>query len=200
MPTLYALKPGFQAVLRPLVNRIARAGVSANFVTLGSLATCAFYGALLAVTGSRTAFLCLPAVLLLRMALNAVDGMLAREHGQISVLGGRLNEVCDVLSDICLYLPFVVLVSPAALVLLVVLTGVLAEFAGVLSLAHGGVRSYAGPFGKSDRAAFFASVAVVLCLLNLPGTVITIVFALAAIGGIVTALNRLMDGARSCRS
>ncbi len=140
MPTLYALKPGFQAVLRPLVNRIARVGVSANLVTLGSLAICAFYGALTVLTGSRMAFLCLPAVLLLRMALNAMDGMLAREHGQISVLGGRLNELCDVLSDICLYLPFVVLVSPAALVLLVVLTGILAEFAGVLSLAHGGVR------------------------------------------------------------
>jgi phosphatidylglycerophosphate synthase len=199
MPSLYALKPSFQTVLRPIVDRIARAGVSANFVTMGSLAICAGYGAFLAATGSRMAFLCLPVVLLLRMTLNAMDGMLAREHGQISVLGGRLNEFCDVLSDICLYLPLV-LVLPAALVLPVVLTGILAEFAGVLSLAHGGTRSYAGPFGKSDRAAFFAIVAVALCLLKPPGTVVTIVFALATIGGIFTALNRLMEGARSCKN
>ena len=48
----------------------------------------------------------LPAVLFVRMALNAIDGMLAREHGQKSALGAFLNELCDVVSDAALYLPF----------------------------------------------------------------------------------------------
>ncbi|CCV15105.1 membrane hypothetical protein [Mesorhizobium sp. STM 4661] len=33
MPTLYALKPAFQARLRPLADRLARAGVTANRIT-----------------------------------------------------------------------------------------------------------------------------------------------------------------------
>jgi CDP-diacylglycerol---glycerol-3-phosphate 3-phosphatidyltransferase len=198
--TLYTLKPGFQAVLRPAVDALARAQVTPNAITLGSLGMCAGYGALLAVTGSRTAFLALPAVLFLRMALNAIDGMLAREHGKASTLGARLNEFADVVSDICLYLPFMVLVRPAWLVPLVVGTGILAEFAGVLGSAHGGERDYQGPFGKSDRAAFFAAIAVFLALLKPSDIFIALAFLIAATGGVITAFNRLMHGAQPCRN
>jgi CDP-diacylglycerol--glycerol-3-phosphate 3-phosphatidyltransferase len=34
------------------------------------------------------------------MALNAIDGMLAREHDMQSPLGAMLNELGDVLSDV----------------------------------------------------------------------------------------------------
>jgi CDP-diacylglycerol--glycerol-3-phosphate 3-phosphatidyltransferase len=200
MRSLYALKPGFQALLRPVVGVLAQARVTPNAITLGSLAMCAGYGALLAVTGSRTAFLLLPAILLLRMALNAIDGMLAREHGQASTLGARLNEFADVASDLCLYLPFVALVTPAWLVLLVVVAGLLAEFAGVLSCAHGGERNYQGPFGKSDRAAFFAVIAVTLSLLKPSDAFIATLFLIAAAGGVITSVKRLMHGALPCRS
>ena len=47
------------------------------------------------------------------MALNAIDGMLAREFGQKSALGGYLNEIGDVVSDAALYAPFA-LVAPFA--------------------------------------------------------------------------------------
>ena len=47
-----------------------------------------------------------PVWLLARMALNAIDGMLAREFHQKSVLGGYLNEIGDVVSDAALYAPF----------------------------------------------------------------------------------------------
>jgi len=198
--SLYALKPGFQTLLRPVVRTLAEANITANAVTLGSLAMCACYGALLAMTSSKVVLLFLPAVLLLRMALNAIDGMLAREHGKASILGARLNEFGDVLSDICLYLPFMTLVTPAGLVLVVVLTGLVVEFAGILSCAHGGERNYQGPFGKSDRAAFFAAIAVTLSLLKLSDTVIAALFVMAGIGGIITVFNRLMRGARPCRN
>lgn len=42
----------------------------------------------------------------IRMALNALDGMLARECNQQTRLGAILNETGDVISDIALYLPF----------------------------------------------------------------------------------------------
>jgi len=200
MLSLYALKPGFQTLLRPVVRTLAQANVTANAVTLGSLVMCTCYGALLAMTSSKVVLLFLPVVLLLRMALNAIDGMLAREHGKASILGARLNELGDVLSDICLYLPFMRLETPAGLVLVVVLTGLVVEFAGILSCAHGGERNYQGPFGKSDRAAFFAAIAVTLSLLKLSDTVIAALFVMAGIGGIITVFNRLMHGARPCRN
>jgi CDP-diacylglycerol---glycerol-3-phosphate 3-phosphatidyltransferase len=198
MPSLYVFKPGFQTLLRPAVERLAHANVTPNAVTLGSLGMCASYGALMAITGSRTVLLLLSVVLVARMALNAIDGMLAREHGKVSILGARLNEFCDVLSDICLYLPFMALVTPAGLVALVVLTGILAEFAGVLSGALGGVRSYQGPFGKSDRAAFFAAIAVASSVLRPPDAIIAALFLIAAIGGVITTFNRLLHGVRPC--
>jgi len=104
--SIYDLKPAFQGLLRPFTRALARAGVTANAVTLAAVALSLAVGAALALThGSRAALLLLPAALFARMALNAVDGMLAREHGQKSKLGALLNELGDVVSDTALYLP-----------------------------------------------------------------------------------------------
>ena len=43
------------------------------------------------------------------MALNALDGMLAREFGQQSRLGAYLNELTDVVADAALIAPFALL-------------------------------------------------------------------------------------------
>lgn len=110
--SIYELKPRFQALLRPLVVRLHTAGVSANQVTL---ATCLISGALglwLFFAAPRAGFFALiPLWMALRMAFNAIDGMLAREHCQQSALGAFLNDLTDVLSDAALYLPFA-LVAP----------------------------------------------------------------------------------------
>jgi CDP-diacylglycerol--glycerol-3-phosphate 3-phosphatidyltransferase len=104
VPTVYALKPRFQAALRPFVGRLARAGVTANQVTVaaavGSLAVGLLVGNLVE---DRALFLLLSLWLLARMALNAIDGMLAREFRQQSRLGAYLNELGDVVSDAALY-------------------------------------------------------------------------------------------------
>ena len=66
----------------------------------------------------RWPLILLPIILFLRMGLNAIDGMLAREHGMKSNLGAVLNEVGDVISDSALYLPLALVpgVSPYLLV------------------------------------------------------------------------------------
>lgn len=151
--TLYALKPRFQALLRPLVGRLAASGVTANQVTVAAAVGSVALGAALAWSGDRRLFLLLPLWLFLRMALNAVDGMLAREFGQQSRLGFYLNELGDVVSDAALYAPFAALAPFApAWVLVVVVLAVVSEFAGVLAAAAGATRRYDGPMGKSDRA------------------------------------------------
>ncbi len=155
--TIYALKPRFQALLRPLVTVLYRGGVTANMVTVGAALGSIAAGAFVAWRApSRTVFLIVPAWLFARMALNAIDGMLAREFHQKSVLGGYLNEITDVVSDAALYAPFA-LVAPfgpfgiGAIVCLSIVT----ELAGALGPMMGASRRYDGPMGKSDRAFVF---------------------------------------------
>jgi len=157
--SIYKLKSSFQNLLRPLVGRLAEHGVTANQVTLFAALVSVGIGALLLANPQPALFALVPIWMLLRMALNAVDGMLAREHGQKSALGGYLNEITDVVSDTALYLPFA-LIAPFSLPWLtaIVFLATLTEFTGVLGVAHGKGRSYEGPMGKSDRALLFGAL------------------------------------------
>ncbi|MEX0331869.1 MAG: CDP-alcohol phosphatidyltransferase family protein [Puniceicoccaceae bacterium] len=157
IPTVYQLKPAFQNLLRPITRFLARNGVTANQVTIFAVILSALEGLWLYLQPTNPAALIgLPVVLFIRMALNAIDGMLAREHGQKSDLGGVLNELGDVISDTCLYLPFVAhpAMSPLLVVVFVILA-ILTEFTGLILQALGGERRYDGPMGKSDRALFW---------------------------------------------
>ena len=166
--SVYALKPKFQALLRPIVQRLAVRGISANQVTVAACILSAITGLLIAIGlyyGVLLVLVLLPIFLFVRMAMNAIDGMLAREHAQQSPLGGYLNELTDVLSDAALYLPLMLLPNSSIfLVWLLVLQAALTEFAGVLGQVHGNGRRYDGPMGKSDRALCIGTLAVVwLC-------------------------------------
>lgn len=157
--SIYKLKSSFQTLLRPLVGRLATKGVTANQVTLIAMIVSVGIGALLVLRPEPAFFALVPVWMFVRMAFNAVDGMLAREHGQKSPLGGYLNEIADVVSDAALYIPFA-LVAPFSLPWLaaIVFLATLTEFAGVLGTAHGNGRSYEGPMGKSDRALLFGAL------------------------------------------
>ena len=158
--TLYDLKPRFQAYLRPYAERLARAGVTANQVTLAAAAGSLVIGFVLSEFGwIRPLFILLPVWLFIRMALNAIDGMLAREFGQKTRLGAYLNELCDVISDAALTLPFAAIAPfrPAEVVLAVLLA-LIAEYAGVMGPLAGAERRYDGPLGKSDRALVFGAL------------------------------------------
>lgn len=164
--TIYDLKPAFQNLLRPICRALAHIGVSANQVTILAMLISIVVGINFAVyPDSKWAALLLPVWLFLRMALNAIDGMLAREHGMQSPIGGILNELSDVISDAALYLPFALVagISPMIVVAVVVLS-ILAEMAGVVAVQIGASRRYDGPMGKSDRAFVFGLLALLLGL------------------------------------
>jgi CDP-diacylglycerol---glycerol-3-phosphate 3-phosphatidyltransferase len=151
MPSLYQLKPGFQALLRPLVARLAAAGITANQVTVATCLASMLLGA--GLTLERRGWILLPIFLIVRMTLNAVDGVLAREHGQKSKLGAVLNELTDVISDASLTLPIAILPGWNPLWITgAIFFAALTEMAGMLGLTIGSTRRYDGPFGKSDRA------------------------------------------------
>ncbi|MEG1249293.1 MAG: CDP-alcohol phosphatidyltransferase family protein [Citrobacter sp.] len=163
--TLYQIKPAFQALLRPLMFWLEKKNVTANHVTLAAMALSFITGAVLFIFPNPKLFILLPIILFIRMALNALDGMLARECNQQSRLGAILNETGDILSDLALYLPFMLLPgSNELLVLTMLFCTVMTEFCGVLAQTINGVRSYAGPLGKSDRALVFGAWGLALAL------------------------------------
>ena len=199
MPTLYDLKPAFQGMLRPIADRLAGAGATANQVTIAA-AVMSIAAALLvaAFPGNPAFWLLIPVVLFLRMALNAIDGMLAREHGQASTFGMYLNELCDIVSDLALILAFAAVpLFPAWGVVAFAITAIVAEFAGILGIPAGIGRNYAGPFGKSDRAFALGLVAVLLAV-SLPiETVAPYVFPAFTLLSLLTVANRVRAGLRS---
>lgn len=162
MASIYDIKPAFQNLLRPLTRVLAAAGVTANQVTILAALLSAAVGACIALhPEARWPLLVLPAFLFLRMALNAIDGMIAREHGMKSRLGAVLNEVGDVVADSALYLPLA-LVPGFSIWLMVTATllAVISEMTGVVAIQIGATRRYDGPMGKSDRAFVFGLLAL----------------------------------------
>jgi len=164
--TIYDLKPAFQNLLRPICRLLANTGVTANQVTVAALLFSLVVGGLFALnpTSAWAAYL-VPIWLFVRMALNAIDGMLAREHNMKSALGGVLNEIGDVVSDTALYIAFAFVpgLSPALIIAIVVLA-IFTEMAGVVAIQIGATRRYDGPMGKSDRAFVFGLLALLMGL------------------------------------
>jgi CDP-diacylglycerol--glycerol-3-phosphate 3-phosphatidyltransferase len=192
VPSVYDLKPRFQALLRPAMRTLARAGVKPNAVTSAALLGSVAVGGVVAAGEARWTLALLPAWLFVRMALNALDGMMARELGQATQLGAVLNEVGDVVADLALYLPFALRAPVAALPVVLFTAGaVLTEFCGVLGQALGGTRRYDGPMGKSDRALVVGAYALALAFHAPAAAAAPWLFDALAALALLTCWNRL---------
>ena len=196
MLSIYQLKPRFQNLLRPLVQRLHALGITANQVTVGALVLSLLVAGSVALWAEQPwLFALIPVWMLLRMALNAIDGMLAREFGQQSRLGAYLNELCDVVADSALYLPFALLPGVSAMaVMLVVLLALFSEYAGVLGPMVGASRRYDGPMGKSDRAFAFGVLATGVACGWLPASWVNGALLLIAALALYTLVNRVRQG------
>ncbi len=203
MASIYALKGRFQDRLRPAVRIMARGGIAANQITL----LAAVVSLAVAWTVWRHApaapalYALLPLWMLLRMALNAVDGMLAREFGQKSALGAYLNELCDVIADVALYLSLLSVpgMRPWLLLLMAGLAA-LTEFAGALGPLAGASRRYDGPMGKSDRAFVFGLLGLLLAIRWLSTAWLDGVVALVAALCALTVWKRVRAGVAEARA
>ncbi len=192
MPSIYDIKPAFQSLLRPITGKLAAWGFTANQVTLAALLLSLLTGAVLVLCRQQTnVYLAVPLVMFLRMALNAIDGMLAREHDMKSPLGAILNELCDVISDAALYLPFALLPEVSGwLVVIVVIAAIVSEMTGVVAVQIGASRRYDGPMGKSDRAFVFGAIALALGLGMPSGAWLNELFAVVLLLTAATVYNR----------
>ena len=194
--SIYDLKPKFQNLLRPLVIKLEQRGVTANQVTLAACAISVILGLILtALSGHHWLFILIPIWLFVRMALNAIDGMLAREFNQKSRLGGYLNEITDVVSDAALYLPFAFVYPFDGLQIgLIIWLSALTEFCGVLGQVQGKTRRYDGPLGKSDRAFLFGVLGLVYVFAPTLLDFLYWVLWVDIILLIVTCVNRVKSG------
>jgi len=164
MLSTYKIKPKFQQLLKPVLVALFKMGISANAITWTAIILSAVTGVLFWLHPSGFMLLVLPIVLLVRMALNALDGMMARTYNMQSKQGEVLNEFGDVVSDLFLFLPFLKLIPPenSFAILLFLFLAVINEFAGLLGKAVSGDRRYDGPMGKSDRALLIGLSCIIL--------------------------------------
>jgi len=192
MASLYELKPAFQARLRPLAASLAARGITANQVTVAAMAISVMAGVIVALAEGGAALLLLPVALFLRMAMNAIDGMLAREHGMASDLGAALNELGDMVSDAALYLPLALVPGvPETWIVLFVVAALLTEAAGLIGPMLGRSRRYDGPMGKSDRALLVGALALLLGLGVPEGAWLGWIFAVATALALWTVIRRV---------
>jgi CDP-diacylglycerol--glycerol-3-phosphate 3-phosphatidyltransferase len=192
MVSVYGLKPRFQALLRPLVRLLANLRVTANHVTVLAVILSSLAGASIAgYPEARWPLILMSLDLFVRMALNAIDGMLAREHGMKSHLGAILNELGDVTSDVALYLPLALVpgISEHWIVLMVILA-IISEMTGVLAVQIGATRRYDGPMGKSDRAFVIGFFSLLLGLGWFSARWFNLVLLLIAALLVATIVNR----------
>ncbi|NMF57806.1 CDP-alcohol phosphatidyltransferase family protein [Pseudanabaena yagii] len=172
MVSIYQCKSAFQNLLRPLVQKLATWQISPNQVTISAILLSGLTGLALVqstqlsipfLPTTQSVLLFLPIALLVRMALNAIDGMLAREYEKTTKFGCILNEVGDVLSDVLLYLPFALIAGVSApLIVGIVILAIITEMVGVLGYEIDHKRHYEGPMGKSDRALVFGLIGLIL--------------------------------------
>ncbi len=151
-------------MLRPACKSLVDKGITANQVTVAAMILSLFGGLFIYFKpASSIPLLLLPIILFVRMGLNAIDGMLAREHDMKSDLGAILNELGDVVSDTVLYLPLalVPVINPY-LIIAIVIVALLTEMIGVIAIQIGASRRYDGPMGKSDRAFVFGALALLI--------------------------------------
>ncbi|WP_201548577.1 alpha/beta fold hydrolase [Psychrobacter fjordensis] len=181
--SLYQLKPKFQDQLRPLSNALVAKSITANQVTVSAvlLSVGTAYVIAKPATEQQALWLLLPSSLFVRMALNAIDGMMAREHGQATKLGAVLNEAGDIVADTALIASLVPYIAKHDLrihserhtltsklpttqqhISSIVALSISSELLAIASNTMLGVRANQGPLGKSDRALVLGILGTVI--------------------------------------
>ncbi len=193
---LYRSKSAIARGLEPIVERLARSGISPDAVTLAAIPVGLVAGALLLLSPmAPVALLGIPVLAAVRLILNLLDGALARRTGRMHPRGELYNELGDRLADIAFLAPVAFLPgAERTTVLLGVAGAVFASFVGVAARAAGGERIYRGILSKPGRMVLLAAFAVAVFVL---GPEAWGPFGpLLLVGTILTAAERIVVGIR----
>lgn len=200
--SIYEIKPKFQQLLMPIVDWMRKIGMTPNQVTILALLLSIVTGIIISIFHeNKWIYILMPIVMFVRMALNAIDGVMAKKYQMKSHLGLLLNELGDVISDLFLFIPFVFIAEDYGIgILLFISLSIISEMAGVTVQVIGSSRRYDGPMGKSDRAFIigFISFLIFVHLNIIP--YLHFVFYVCSILMLINIYNRITKGLKEVKS
>ena len=199
MISVYKIKPKFQKLLQPILVFLRKIGVSPNQITIFTVFFSIALGVFLFFAiENKLWFLFVSLGLLLRMALNALDGMMAKQFNLQSKKGEILNELGDVISDVAIFFPFIYFDSlKTEYVIIFIVFSIINEFCGILSKSIYGERRYDGPMGKSDRALLVGLICIALYFTDTILTYLDHIFLLGSFLMIISSYFRLTKSNRN---
>tara|TARA_B100000965_G_C19419527_1_gene681471 strand:+ start:187 stop:789 length:603 start_codon:yes stop_codon:yes gene_type:complete len=199
MISVYKIKPKFQKSLQPILVILRKIGVSPNQITIFTILFSFIIGYFL-INGieNKIWFLFVSLGLLVRMALNALDGMMAKKYNLQSTKGEILNEIGDIISDVAIYFPFIYFDSiNIEYVIIFIVLSIINEFCGILSKSIYGERRYDGPMGKSDRALLVGLICIALYFTDTILTYLDNIFLIGSFLMIISSYFRLTKSNRN---
>lgn len=199
--SLYDLKPWFVRRLRRVEDVLVARRVSPDTLTFAAIGVSVSAGGFIAAGGLfelPLLWLAVAPLVVVRLALNALDGSVARRTRTARPFGVAFNEIGDRMGDAAT-VGATAFVARPALALGTLASCFLASSTGVLALALTGRRDSGGPVGKADRAALLALGATVGAL---AGSALPFAVALALIAGgaVATTVMRLVRIRRLLRA
>jgi CDP-diacylglycerol--glycerol-3-phosphate 3-phosphatidyltransferase len=191
---IYSVKPAFQKMLKPLESFFIRNKVHPTTINFMALFIAILGGLALYFSDKQVLLLIyIPFMAFFRMALNALDGMVARSlKVKNQAFGEVLNEFIDRISDAFTFFAwamtsYVDLILGSITVILILLN----SYLSIVSKAAGGKRQYGGLMGKADRM-FVLSAGCVLLLVIQDFRFGNWTMAVIAIGMIITMVQRFV--------
>lgn len=189
--SIYGLKPRFSASLRGVQESLTRAGVTPDDLSVFSILVAVLACPVAALAVHRPLlWLEFAALVFVRLALNALDGAMARAGGGGRPWGTALNEFCDRAADALFLGALAPAVGGAALPLAAIVCTFFCSGIGLLYQAVGRPRSHLGPMGKADRMVVLAIAATVAAVSGAPEWLLAAVW-IVIIGSAGTGLRRL---------
>ena len=189
---IYAIKPWFRTRLTGVADGLIRRRVTPDQVTAFGVVASAVGGVFVWLgDGAALLWLAVPLCAFLRIAANALDGLVAQRAGLARPQGELFNETADRLGDVAFLAPVALIGGvPGALPLAALAAAALASFVGITARAAGGTRRYDGPMGKPDRMAVVGLAAIVAAFAGRPDVVWEVAMGVVLGGALLTAANR----------
>lgn len=192
-----------------LADRLIRAGVSPNAISLAGMAAGVGAGLAMAAIAwapavARPLWLLAALLLQLRLLANLLDGMVAIGRGVASARGELFNEVPDRVSDSAILIGLGIKAGMPWLGLAAALAAMATAYVRAIGRAAGASSEFCGPMAKQHRVALIIALAL-WCALT-PHEWRPAIFALGheawvliaiTVLSLVTAWRRLMRIARA---
>jgi phosphatidylglycerophosphate synthase len=201
------------SVFNRMAAALARAGISANAISVASTVFALFAAGALAATNHaaspwwRLLFLAAAGLIQLRLLANMLDGMVAIEHAGASPVGMLYNEVPDRISDSLILIGAGYAIGGNAILgLLAAITAMFTAYVRAMGKVAGANQEFCGPMAKQQRMALVTAVAIYLAVT--PASLhpawhgmglMSAALALIIVGSLVTAWRRLCRISRTLR-